>query len=649
MSGQGTIGRRARRTPAADRPGRISAGLARLVALLAAALVLAALPIAHPAAAAISPSQGEAGVATARGGTSAAATSRRSADELVFLLQYVGADYGLAVHDGEIVNVGEYAEMLAFTSSLVADYAALRGPDAAPAVSGGLAQLRELVAERAPGEEVRELVRGLTPRLAADLGVSTQPVGPLDPLRGREIYAAACAACHGDDGAGTGFAAAGMDPPPSSFLDPRMAHLSPHQIVGATRFGIAGTAMPAFESALSLEDLWSVATWVWGLRDAHAIDPRIPGAHGPGSEHAARPRIAAALALEEAFARVAEQVFPSVATVGAYVSEEGDAGTGEHGPGATPPGATGWREAGPRDDPQPGFRLVRSRSGFFVSEDGYLLTNYGAIAPHEGRAIDLIDVEIAQERRRARVVGAEPTVDLAVLQVDLPFATRPVALPEDETIGLGHWAIALGDPPGPERSFTTGNIAALPERECYQEQRGATLLQTSCRLDPESYGGPVADIRGRVFGITVPRPGGEGPVALAAFTRQAQALPIGLAMTLYDAFRTQQSLRSPWLGFSVLDLSRDRRPHRAAMTGVLIDDVFEPSPAAAAGVQVGDVLTALGDRPIASVADFQKALYLAGIGAAVTLHLARGEETLALPVVIEERPPAARPRDVVAP
>jgi S1-C subfamily serine protease len=76
---------------------------------------------------------------------------------------------------------------------------------------------------------------------------------------------------------------------------------------------------------------------------------------------------------------------------------------------------------------------------------------------------------------------------------------------------------------------------------------------------------------------------------------------------------------------------------------VVIDDVFDPSPAAAAGVRVGDVLTAIDEQPIASVADFQRALYRAGIGARVTLHLARDAKILTRPVVVEERPATARP------
>jgi len=336
-------------------------------------------------------------------------------------------------------------------------------------------------------------------------------------------------------------------------------------------------------------------------------------------------------------------MWASVVSIGAYlpIDQAPDASTdsGE---------ASGWRAAGDQNDPYPGHRLVRSRSGFFISEDGFILTNAGTVAPFEGREIAIVDVEIEGRHYQARVVGTEPTVDLAVLAVDLPFSTRAVKLAEQDSAKVGRWAIALGDPPGPERTFDPGTIAAVPERDCYQEQRGATLLQTSCRLDPESYGGPLVDIAGRVIGITVPRPGGVGPAALMAFARQAQALPNGIAMTLYEALRAKESRRSPWLGVAVLELTRATRTRSSPRTGVYIDDVYDPSPASRAGIRVGDVLTGIDDHRVLSVADFQKWLYLAGIGASVRLHVSREGEALELPVTIEERPAAARPVDPTA-
>jgi serine protease Do len=189
-----------------------------------------------------------------------------------------------------------------------------------------------------------------------------------------------------------------------------------------------------------------------------------------------------------------------------------------------------------------------------------------------------------------------------------------------------------------------GTLAARAERQCYQEQLTATLLQASLVVNPESFGGPLVDIRGRVVGMLVPPP-------LASTQGTTYALPIDLALNLYEALKVTESRRSPWLGVSVLELATARR--RASSdspridlpsTGVYIDDVFEPSPASRAGIRVGDSLVAIDGQRLLSVLDFQKWLYLAGIGHEVSLELHRAGETLVKRVQVEERPASATTR-----
>src|SRR5262249_19141958 len=158
---------------------------------------------------------------------------------------------------------------------------------------------------------------------------------------------------------------------------------------------------------------------------------------------------------------------------------------------------------------------------------------------------------------------------------------------DSERVQIGQWAIALGNPPGAARTFATGTIAGIPERTCYQEHLTSTLIQSSIAIEPEGFGGPLVDLQGRVVGVTVPTAalptvrgmGMVGPV---------RALPINLAMNVYRALAVKESQTSPWLGISVLDLSANlrRRVGPAPPAGIYIDDVFEPSPAAKAGIRV---------------------------------------------------------------
>jgi serine protease Do len=159
------------------------------------------------------------------------------------------------------------------------------------------------------------------------------------------------------------------------------------------------------------------------------------------------------------------------------------------------------------------------------------------------------------------------------------------------------------------------------------------------------------NIEGSVVGIMIPGPGADLAALAAPWGPLAFALPINLAMAIYEPLKLKESRSSPWLGFSVLELPIARRrlakPGRAVdlpATGVYIDDVFLPSPAAAADVRIGDSLLSIDGNRITSVGTFQKWLYLSGIGRTVTLGLSRNGKPLEKRVTIEQRPAEAVPR-----
>jgi serine protease Do len=216
---------------------------------------------------------------------------------------------------------------------------------------------------------------------------------------------------------------------------------------------------------------------------------------------------------------------------------------------------------------------------------------------------------------------------------------------DSDRLQVGHWLIALGDPPGPERSFAVGVVATQAQRQCYQAKMSATMVQSSLVVPPASVGGPVVDIFGRVVGMTV-RP--QSLAAPAGIPAPTQVLPANLLLNINEALKVAQSRRSPWIGISVLELPALRRrlgdQAKTAgfpLTGVYIDDVFDPSPAFAAGVRPGDFLVAMNDHRVVSVADFQTWLYVTGIDARIDLDLLRDGKPLKLSMKIESRPPSA--------
>jgi mono/diheme cytochrome c family protein len=213
------------------------------------------------------------------GGQPAGEAETASAEELLFLLQYIAVDYENAVQGGQIVSDFEYREMLTFSRLVLDQFEVLRRAGAAGEARAEIAELAGSIQRVEPANEVRELTSALVARLLDELDVAMLPVETPDLERGAELYRQSCAACHGGSGAGDGLSAPGMDPPPTSFLEARMNLLSPHQIQGAISFGTYGTAMPSYRQALTPAEIWDIAFFTMTLREDFAPsrpDPDLP-------------------------------------------------------------------------------------------------------------------------------------------------------------------------------------------------------------------------------------------------------------------------------------------------------------------------------------------------------------------------------------
>jgi len=655
----------------------------------------------------------------ARAAPAAPSASPAGADDgsrLIYLLEYVGTDYGDAVRDGQVIDQFEYGEVLRFVKELARDYGARR--DRSKAVQGGIAELQKLMVARAPADQVFAKSRALLPALTKSVGGGALPASAPRLADGRRLYERDCATCHGDHGAGDGDGAVGMDPPPTPFRGAYMEHLTARRVYNALTFGVPETAMPSFAESYDAQQRWDVAFYTMTLRVGFAPRRPTPGpavtlaelasssnaqllaslktkradaspeevdwlrseglalaAAAPSSAAAAsatspmgaQPAAAAkaapasaagagdaaigtAIQLQDAFSSVAARVFPRVVGVTGYVRDV------TYTPEQSAPGrGPVWTAASVDALRYPGYRPLRSGSGFLVDDEGFVLSRDQLLRSDAGELVDLVDVELSDHTHRvASIVGSEPALDLGVLQLGepdaasgtAPFAPALVELGDAERLAVGHWLLALGDPPGAEQNLAVGIVAAPPARQCYQQEISATRLQSSLVIPERARGGPVVDIQGRVVGLSVGEPR-AAPGASAA----GHVLPINLVLNLYEALKIAHSTRSPWIGVSVLELDRvaaARDPEKPApalpVNGVGIDDVFVPSPAAAAGVRTGDFLVELGGHPVQSVADFQKWMYVNGIGKKVELGLLRDGKPVRVSVTIEARPAEATTR-----
>jgi high-affinity iron transporter len=196
---------------------------------------------------------------------------------LAAILDYVAADYAGAVKDGFVVDAGEFKEQLSFVHDAEELAARLPSKGSVDAVAG-VAQVRALVEARAPATELAETAHALRRRLLQAHGVVLAPATPPSRSRGAELFAQACAPCHGPTGAGDGPAGKNLRPAPRNFHDPEaMSDLSPGRAFNGLTDGIKGTAMPSW-GALSPADRWSLAFYVFTLRHTGGAAPGSPGA-----------------------------------------------------------------------------------------------------------------------------------------------------------------------------------------------------------------------------------------------------------------------------------------------------------------------------------------------------------------------------------
>ncbi|MBK5256836.1 MAG: FTR1 family protein [Vicinamibacteria bacterium] len=186
---------------------------------------------------------------------------------LVSLVDYVAADYGGAVSNGEVVSAFEYEEQLGFLETASALAGAVADPLSRATIGARVNALRDAVRRKADPSVVASLGRAAREDIVSTLGLLTTPRGRPSLNRAESLYLLSCAACHGADGLGQTEVAAALEPRPTSFKNQdRRAALSPYRVFNALTLGVPGTAMPAFDG-LSPAERWDLAFFV--LRVAH--------------------------------------------------------------------------------------------------------------------------------------------------------------------------------------------------------------------------------------------------------------------------------------------------------------------------------------------------------------------------------------------
>ncbi len=272
-------------------------------------------------------------------------------------------------------------------------------------------------------------------------------------------------------------------------------------------------------------------------------------------------------------------------------------------------------------------------SGVIMSADGYVLTNN-----HVVQEADHIEAVLADGRRaNARVIGADPESDLAVLKIDLP--DLPVMTPSDsDRIEVGDRVLAIGNPFGVGQTVTSGIVSALG-RDQLGINTFENFIQTDAAINPGNSGGALTDEQGRLLGINT-----------AIYSRSGGSLGIGFAIpvnvarqALQDIVQNGRVVRG-WIGVESTALTPELAENLGAASaqGVIITGVLNGGPAARAGMRPGDVVTRINGRPIRTVAELRAGITALRPGTAATFTALRQGQNVEMQLVPGQRPSVAQ-------
>jgi len=279
-----------------------------------------------------------------------------------------------------------------------------------------------------------------------------------------------------------------------------------------------------------------------------------------------------------------------------------------------------------------------SGSGFIVSSDGHIFTNYHVVASAHTIWVTLAD----GSREPAELVGRAPSHDLAVLKIDrenLPTA----ALGDSEDLLVGEWAIAIGSPFGnllvdKQPTVTVGVISALHrdiKQDPQDEQVFNDMVQTDAAINPGNSGGPLVNGRGEVIGINTAIIGATGADVGMGF-----AIPINRARYVIDEITQYGRVRDVWVGMTATDVTPALQAglDLASTSGVLIQGVEEGGPAEKAGLSPGDLLLEIDGVEVHNTDHANRLIFGARVGDSVEMRVIRKDELKNFTLKLEERP-----------
>ena len=270
-------------------------------------------------------------------------------------------------------------------------------------------------------------------------------------------------------------------------------------------------------------------------------------------------------------------------------------------------------------------------SGVVLDTDGNIVTNYHVIEGAQS-----ISVSTGDASYDATVVGSDESSDLAVIKIDAgDAALTPIEVGDSSTLQVGDWVMSLGSPFGLEQSVSTGIVSSLYRSTMLQNTSGNTiytnLIQTDATINPGNSGGALVNDEGKLVGINSLIESYSGSSSGVGF-----AIPGNYAVEVAQKLIAGQTVTHAYIGgsFQTVTANNARSNSLSVNQGAYVAELADDGPAAQAGIQKGDVITALDDEEITSSDALVLAVRSHSVGDTVTVTLMRGSKQMQVQVTL---------------
>lgn len=267
-------------------------------------------------------------------------------------------------------------------------------------------------------------------------------------------------------------------------------------------------------------------------------------------------------------------------------------------------------------------------SGFIFDKAGFILTNEHVVHKAEKITVTMLNGDTYE----AKYIGGDEELDIAVIKIETNRDLPVLELGNSDTVEIGEWAIAIGNPLGLQHTVTLGVISALNRSIPKPDGNGyyTGLIQTDAAINPGNSGGPLLNIHGQVIGINTAIVNPMEGVNIGF------AIPINTAMRFVDSLIETGKAEKAYLGVWMRTLTEDlaRALGIKYVKGVIVVEVVEGSPAEKAGIQANDVIISVNGQKVETAEQLKGIIRSYPAGSRVMVTIVRNGEKIELPVVL---------------